>query len=249
MILTNGCSFTEGFSLANKNDAWPAQLGSLLNSTVMDLSLGGASNQRILRTTQESLVNHKNIDLVVIGWTGNERNEIFSTDGDYVRATFGGCLGEKTDNRNNQEYLEILHKNWVKYNFNEWLNYRNWIYDVLLLQDYLDFAKIPYKFFSAFGENLIADFLNKDQKSLDLVRHAWAPWNREQFSPDMERNLDWKEMCDLITKINLDRWITKNEHTMDSYLMSIGIIEREPGGHPVENGHRCWAEKIATETR
>lgn len=247
MIICHGCSFTEGFYLKDKISAWPGQLGEISKLPTLNRALGGSSNQRISRVLKEDLVNLSSIDTVIVGWTSNFRNEIFSSDGDYIRATVSGCIGEKTDNQKNKDLLEKIHKNWLSYNYNQWLNYRQMIYDIIFFQDYFESKKIKYKFFSAFESNMINDFLAQNDASLELANYAWVPWDKEKFAPVRSRHLDWKEMTELVKKIKLQNWILHNQETMSNYLDRVGITEREDGGHPVENGHRAWAELVFSE--
>jgi hypothetical protein len=247
MIVCHGCSFTEGFYLGDKSLSWPSQLSKISGLTTKNHALGGSSNQRIARVLKEDLVNLADVDTVIIGWTSNARNELFSIDGDYIRATTGSCLGEKTDNQSNREHLDILHKNWLNYNHNIWLNYRQMIYDILFFQDYFESKKIRYKFFSAFENNMINDFLEKNNKSLELANHAWVPWNKAEFLPCPTKHVDWLAMTELVKKINLSNWILGNTETMISYLNKIGIKDRDAGGHPMENGHLAWAKLVLSE--
>lgn len=244
MIVCNGDSFTDGFYLSNRDHSWPGCLQTITGSPVKNIAMGGSSNQRITRTTKEALVNYDSVDAVIIGWTGNSRNELFSANGDYIRATTGLCLGEKTDNTENRDQLAVLHKNWLVHNFNPWLNYRQWIFDTLFLQDYFKSKKIKYKFFSAFEDNLIQDFLEENDTSLEFANHAWVPWDKEKFAPDRTRHIDWIEMTKLVKKIDLSGWILDNKETMSSYLDKIGITEKDEGGHPLEGGHQAWAKVI-----
>jgi hypothetical protein len=247
MIICHGCSFTDGFYLNERTSAWPGQLEKISEIITLNHALGGSSNQRISRVLKEDLVNISCIDAVIVGWTSNSRNEIFSSDGDYIRVTIGSCLGEKTNNQQNKDILEKLHKNWISYNHNQWLNYRQMIYDILFFQNYFEYRKIKYKFFSAFESNMINDFLEQNNSSLELANHAWAPWDKKKFAPDQSRHLDWKEMVELVKKIKIENWILQNQETMVQYLDRIGIIERDAGGHPIENGHRAWAELVYSE--
>ena len=57
-IFINGCSHTEGTKIALDNDltkAWPFKLQKRLNCEVTSIARAGCSNDRIVRTTIESI--------------------------------------------------------------------------------------------------------------------------------------------------------------------------------------------------
>jgi hypothetical protein len=75
ILYVNGDSNSAGAELLDKKLSWPALLAQRLNFQLLNLAQSGASNDRILRTTQEFLnTNTKNI-FVIIGWTSWEREE------------------------------------------------------------------------------------------------------------------------------------------------------------------------------
>lgn len=92
ILLTNGCSWTWGGSLGldgDKNDkirqqlVWPHHLGKLLNTDeTIQLALGCGSNQRILRTTLDWILNQTPEKLsqtvAVIQWTELSRFEYYN---------------------------------------------------------------------------------------------------------------------------------------------------------------------------
>ena len=81
ILYTNGCSFTWGDELSNRDSRYASLLANKLNCKLVDLSMNGSSNERILRTTFDYLQDPKT-DLenliVVIGWSGISRTEIYN---------------------------------------------------------------------------------------------------------------------------------------------------------------------------
>ena len=58
-LLVNGDSFVFGDGLKNTiNDVWATKLGDRLNMDVINLGESGGSNQRILRTTTEWILDY-----------------------------------------------------------------------------------------------------------------------------------------------------------------------------------------------
>lgn len=77
-IVTNGCSFTEGNGLRNKEQAWPYKLAHRLGVDVVNLGKGGSGNDTILRRTYEYFyedINNNNFPLYVIMFSAITRKE------------------------------------------------------------------------------------------------------------------------------------------------------------------------------
>lgn len=73
MIYFNGDSHTNGYGV-ELNQRYSHHVATYFNHASENHSQGGASNQRILRTTREYLQTQRP-DLIVIGWTTWEREE------------------------------------------------------------------------------------------------------------------------------------------------------------------------------
>lgn len=77
-IVTNGCSFTEGNGLSNKDQAWPYKLAHRLGVDVVNIGKGGSANDTILRRTYEYFyedIPNKNLPLYVIMFSSITRKE------------------------------------------------------------------------------------------------------------------------------------------------------------------------------
>ena len=97
LLVANGCSHTAGAELewATQGDcyekAWPKHLSDSLGYSHINLSMAGASNARVLRTTYEFIYDYKKQGkdfkqlLFVILWPGLHRTEVYC-DKDYLHA-------------------------------------------------------------------------------------------------------------------------------------------------------------------
>tara|TARA_B100001093_G_C26794265_1_gene1000394 strand:- start:1097 stop:1618 length:522 start_codon:yes stop_codon:yes gene_type:complete len=74
-LFTIGDSFTYGDELSDPRNAWPYLLAETLGYRVDNLARNGASNDYIMQTTVEYLET-KTPDLVIIGWTTEDRIDI-----------------------------------------------------------------------------------------------------------------------------------------------------------------------------
>lgn len=90
ILYTNGCSWTWGGGLGSSYEfnnelrlksVWPHYLGNLLKADkIVNLSMGCGSNQRILRTTLNWIVNQEvlNDTIAIIQWTEKSRYEYYN---------------------------------------------------------------------------------------------------------------------------------------------------------------------------
>lgn len=84
-ILAGGCSFTdEDFTSVvypeydTSFDKWPSILGDMLELNVKNLGRSGAGNDYIFDSLVKDIsANHKNIELVVVGWSDMQRFTVY----------------------------------------------------------------------------------------------------------------------------------------------------------------------------
>jgi len=239
MILINGCSFTEGYDLENINDNWPSQLSHIINKPISNIALGGSSNDRIARTTHEWLVTNPDPEHVIIGWTTYNRNELYHHEGLYIR---GLSTGSESEIEYNPADIKIVHKNWIQYNLNRWINYRNWIYHLLFLQKYFESKNIKYTFFNAIDNPLIIDFLNGTDTALELADLAWQWRDKSKYKAERTIHNQYKELVDLCQRVNLDNWILPDS-TMQAYVNKFNC-PIDKNGHYYADGYKIWAEFV-----
>jgi len=99
LVVTNGCSFTHGTSLAEpERTCWPRVLADALDAPLVNLAAGGGSNHRLVRTTVEQLpqvVDRAGCTpqetLFVAMWTELARSEVYdpsTPDTGYLSTAF-----------------------------------------------------------------------------------------------------------------------------------------------------------------
>jgi|TARA_Y100000310_G_C20615108_1_gene780208 hypothetical protein len=183
ILYTNGCSFSTG-NIHPPDDGvpWPVLLRNYYGSKLVNESLEGGSNNRIIRKTIEFVENfedgYENL-FVVIGWTSNQRWEFY--DGDKWQQI--GAHDTQLD------------KMFLKYFYDENMSIYNFELQVLLLGSYLKNKKIKFLFFHGFdtydGFENVNEFTEKEyyysEKSFkDII--ADEPW----CSPDGFRDTTLK---------------------------------------------------------
>jgi hypothetical protein len=162
MILINGDSWTGGPTYENLEDTWPHQMSKKYNLPVTNLAWGGASNQRIFRTTIEYLYSCQELPThLIIGWSSKERFELPSTSGFYMRITPNGC-----DNNENIPGMESIKKNFYRYVFNNELIDKSFVNNLLIIQDLCKLKGIKLlNFNSAWPDNKLFENEKVDQTS------------------------------------------------------------------------------------
>lgn len=242
LLMTNGCSFTQGYDLPDPHTNWSSMLGQKINFDVKNLALGGASNARIFRTTLEYF-NVYDANLVIIGWTFQDRAELTHTSGLRLRLSGNSCL---TDSSQLNLDLSSVYKFWITNLYNQYLNYNDWIHSILHLQNYFEAKRIKYFFFTALGDDYIYEFLNGTNNAYTLAQQAFnlpLPSEWGPYTPSKEKHLEYQELKKLTNKINLDRWIGKAKYSMNTYLANNGF-EVDQTKHYRSDGHAYWANHV-----
>lgn len=156
-LLTVGDSFTYGEELEDRSFAWPNVLAKKLKWELTNLAKPGCGNTRMVRNVVEQSANH---DIIIIAWSHWARTEIADEHGFYD--IWPGCnplpYKEKTPWRT--EIIEY----YSKHHDDQYL-YRQYLLNVILLQNYLKSKDKLYLMVDAFANNKTkwrTDQTNKD---------------------------------------------------------------------------------------
>lgn len=141
-ILTVGDSFTYGEELSDITVAWPYILSKKVNGTVTNLGKPATGNTSITRNVVEK---YKEYDLIVIAWSHYARCEFSDLHGTY----------DIWPGSNEKVHSELPFRiNLVKYitqHYNDNYFYRQYLINILLLQDFLKYQNKKYVMVNAFG--------------------------------------------------------------------------------------------------
>jgi len=155
-ILTVGDSFTYGEELADLNMAWPNRLANILNAKVTNLGQPGKGNRSMIRNVVENI---KCADLIIVAWSHYARSEFADNHGIYD--TWPGNKGTLFGGR--LSYRHDLLKYITQYHNDEYL-YRQYLLDIILLQNYLKSNNKNYLMLDAFGNT------SQRHESTDLLQ-------------------------------------------------------------------------------
>ena len=143
-LLALGDSFTVGDELADRSLSWPSLLASKLNYFLVNRAESGGGNTQIVRKVVEQA--HK-FDLVVIGWTMSSRVEVSNPPLVTKKPTTDVWAGqiERGVYAHNQ-LIKLLPDLYSDDYF-----FRQYLINVLLVQEYLKSKQIRYVMCNAFG--------------------------------------------------------------------------------------------------
>ena len=240
MIYCNGCSFTEGYNPHNPQLAWPFQLGKILNRDIINSAIGGASNDRIYRTTIE-FCNTQTPDYIIVGWTSLPRNELTHNSGTYLRIA-PNC--QLPDDHELPDNLDTVHQFWSRNLLNEYINFRNLLHHILHLQDYFKIKKIPYKFFTALPTNYLYEFLRDSDVAFKLAQQSfcWKKYRDDYELDSKETHTKYHELKQLVHRVDLNNWIMHDTTMLDNITNNNYRLDQS--GHPDIAGHAHWANMI-----
>ena len=149
-VLCVGCSFTFGDELTRPAEsAWPAVLAQTNNWTVVNRGVGGASNDRSIRTVFEEIDN--DYDLIILAWTQTDRFEV-------PLGTINIDVNASSIKRRGLKWAE----DYYKLHYNKEYSYAKWFRNIILMQSYLKQRNQRYIFCSTFGiESDVREEYNK----------------------------------------------------------------------------------------
>jgi hypothetical protein len=214
--LTNGCSFTWGAELDDRELRFGALLSRKLNCNLVDISENGSSNERILRTTFDYL-NNSDVNLneliVVIGWSGISRTEYFT--GGWVKMT-PTMIGTNEVATNYYSYMQSKQQDNLKF-YNQ----------VLLLQLWLEKHNVKYFMFRI--DDGQTKMMIKDGSQREVV----DGFDTEYLTESQ------------VKSINLDNFPSyiDNDYTFREFALTNGG-GLKPGRHPDEKSHELFTEHI-----
>jgi hypothetical protein len=180
-LLTIADSFTYGEELANKESAWPCQLGKMLGYEVSNLGQPGSGNTQMIRKAVEHVGEY---DLIVIAWSHYARIELADENGIYDIWP-GSNLAVHTALPYRKEMVSYI----TKYH-NDLYFYQQYLVGILLLQGYLTLHKQRYLMVNSFGNNW------NDFKDYTQIKKLAAQINTKHFIGwPMHQMVEWTYGC------------------------------------------------------
>lgn len=168
MILTIGCSFTQGCELPKPHhDAWPFVLGRKLNVDVRNLGSGGSGNDYMFRTAIEETAKSK-YDIVIVQWSEPSRTEVWNIEQNKP-------ISITATSQWNRRYSWV--KEYYKFNYNDLFRHRMWFSSILALQEYFKSINQRYIFVNLAGFNPNGYWVDYAEP----LEHLWNKFDTERF--------------------------------------------------------------------
>lgn len=213
---------------------WPKKLSERLSVTrLIDQSLGGSSNSRLLRTTCEFVKQYpaecrENL-LMIIGWTISDRSELYLDNrhgyADWVQfnsnVTFSKSIRDEF--RKDKDFaasIDQFQKDYILSIDNEHAQLAQYFQHIYLLSNLLNNLKIKYMFFNALPAWWDAG-IGKYKMDVDTV------FNKE---------ISWQDK---------HPYIMQHQDSMHCYVLR-NKFPRAPDKHPLVLAHDSWANYLHT---
>lgn len=229
MLYANGCSFTYGTGLADKETAWPYELAEMLgfdrDETVTEADRG-VSNTYIVRTTIKTVsdfLQEGKKPFCAIGMTAPSRREHFIEDKNLLvhnipSPEYHGNI--RLEEETNKE-LALLNSLYMKHFWSPTYDFHQYLINVLTLQNFFKNADLEYVIFN----------------SLNLTPNLIDP---TIFSEICEQT----EMTNVMSQVDMTRLYEQQTfftHMYDNELY-YAVEGDERYMHPNEQAHKEWAK-------
>lgn len=177
-LLTVGDSFTYGEELEDINLSWPFILNKQLGYEVTNLAKPGSGNTRMVRHCVEKINEY---DIVIIAWSHFARIEMADEGGFYD--LWPGCSSAPHHKYSpwRKEVIEYIH-----HHHNDTYLYRQYLLNIILLQNYLQTHNKRYLMLDSFGnhqkifrtQGFNSDLIDQIDKSyyIGWPEHSMMEW-------------------------------------------------------------------------
>lgn len=175
-----GCSFTYG-DIIGKENAWPNNLGKLLEIDVVNRGVNGGSNKISMNRLFEDITqcDYKDV-FVVFSWTGIQRTTFYNEE----RRQWIPCLmGHTSPDKEVAKMTKLYYKHF----YNDYEALYNYYMQILSVQSFLKERNIRYLFINSFRE----DFIFYDDETFGAFRSSI---DKSKYVLGFDNNI-YNEVC------------------------------------------------------
>jgi len=231
MLYANGCSFTYGTGLANKETAWPYELAELLGFDRQETKTEadrGVSNFYIVRTaikTISDMLANGERPFVAIGLTTPNRKEHFIEDKNLLIHNIPAIEyhGNIRLDANTNDDLKKLNELYMKHFWSPVYDFHQYLINVITLQNFLKNAELEYVLFN----------------SLNLTPNLIDPTRFSDICKTYEMENVMKQ---------IDMQYLYEDQTFFTYMYDLNLYYDIEGDekflHPNDVAHKDWAKII-----
>lgn len=227
----NGCSYVDNVHLQHESSDWyqqnwPAQMARRAGKDYKNLAKSGASNTRIFRTSVDAIMRQE-CDILIIGWTNKEREELPHQSGDWIRVRpdeTGYDRGQGPD----------VHNHWYRHHHNEWINLWQLVRYIVIVQQLADHNGIDVMMFNSIWHNNLHDPIKELRHSYHIQANEFGKHEKE-----------YQDFLSLYELIDWNRWLLESRTTL-AELAKEQDLEFDDTGHLVLSAQETVA-RIMTE--
>jgi lysophospholipase L1-like esterase len=156
-IYAYGDSFTAGDGVESK-DAWPAKLGDMMKTPVINRGIPGGSNKLSVINLLNDFADIERPDkaLVVFSWTGISRTAVYFPE---KKQWENIMLGHDPWD----PYLKKMKANWYEYVYSDYEALMEYYMQQIFVASFLEARKVQYAFINSFLEGYVDKEPFKDQ--------------------------------------------------------------------------------------
>ena len=230
-ILVVGCSFTANCGFNDQNRLkyhWPVLLSNHYSAEVVNVGIGGSSNDEIFQRTIQ-LITKNVFDIVVVMWSSLGRKWVYYSDQNIDDFTSingpDNIVGLRPKSAEIQQYAKLHYA----YFNNQYIDLKFWLGQIIALHGLLDFLNIKHVFIKGF-DNWVDDFNKVKHNSQGFVNISSKLKNILNFDNNPEDRINQKiqEIKNLFPDNNLINWVNFNGPSFNS----LAIDAADDGSHP-----------------
>jgi hypothetical protein len=232
-IYVNGCSTTYGHELPESsrlNKVWAKLVANHYRAELFNDAVKGGSNDRIVGRVITQI---NNFDKFYIQWSFVDRFLLYDAN-NWNEVNFQKIL--LNDQYKDKEYFLKFGKLYYTYWCNSLFDFKKWLQQIILLQNFFERHKKPYIMFSAPHNNYQTFCVSREQFISEFSKIV----DISNISDDMILD-QFDQVQTLLSLINFDTFIAPTK------MYVIQLCQEYPlaaGGHPLEQGHAALAQYL-----
>tara|TARA_X000001382_G_scaffold74815_1_gene52326 strand:+ start:563 stop:1264 length:702 start_codon:yes stop_codon:yes gene_type:complete len=191
-LYVNGASWLQGMGV-EKNERFSYHLSKLMECSEKNVCQGGASNDWVMRTTMDYILNHRNIKnhYFVIGFSGYYRWDIWDDINQVFHKGHPTSFTHKQsfDNQVKEHGVDYA-KHWkyyVEHFFSEELMREKFIRDIILFESFLQKQDVNYLLFDTTSgllqttQNIFDRFVDMSWEEFCGGNHSTTPFEHTEY--------------------------------------------------------------------
>jgi len=213
-------------------DSWPALLASKLGASCVNDGVQCGSNQRNVFNTIKHCAD-PDIDLFIISWTTTAKFTFYKSD-DNIEGNFNPKLIDYTFG--DKDFYKIWGRTLFQVWYNRMFGFKNWLQQIVLLQNYLNTNKKQYLMVNSHS-NELTRWLSPKDRFIEQVK----PLINFDIMDDDQIFEVHREIQFYASQIDTSKFYRWHDFAIRDILP---LFPSGPRGHFLEDGHQHIAELL-----